>query len=391
MNSDAGIPYIGSRISLTSKSAIRYEGTLYTIDTNESTVALKDVQSFGTEHRPRAGGFIPPSPEIYEFVIFRGPDIDELNVINAVESVVNKNSSLPSDPAIVASSPKPSSSVSQSSVQYTSAPRPPIEDANGVSASKSEETSSYPAHDDSAPANVLPVENQQANGVRHTSEQPPQPKYAPARPTIPTARSWGPPPSASSSQVSAPSKPSVRTARDIAAAVADESRPVANGTQAISDKLDQRSSSRQPHGQTRASYDSTANRRRQRRDIPHRNPGIEIPKEDFDFEAMNEKFDKASLSTAATDSVGDVGENYTQDQFEPKYNKSESFFDMLEPAPRDRSTPSERNQRRLADFETFGEHYHHRGHGRRRGRGGRGGRGRRGGRGNSRAVAYDDS
>ena len=44
--SSVTIPYLGSKIVLYTKSAIRYEGTLYLIDTKESTVALAKGDCF---------------------------------------------------------------------------------------------------------------------------------------------------------------------------------------------------------------------------------------------------------------------------------------------------------------------------------------------------------
>jgi len=75
----ASIPYIGSKISLITTSDIRYEGILYTLNREESTIAVQNVRSFGTEGRRCPE--VPMSNEIYDFIIFRGKDLKDLTVL----------------------------------------------------------------------------------------------------------------------------------------------------------------------------------------------------------------------------------------------------------------------------------------------------------------------
>jgi protein LSM14 len=100
--------FLGSHISLVSKSDIRYVGVLHEINSEDSTVSLENVRSFGTEGRKgNPDEEIPPSDQTYDFIVFRGSDVKDLRIEKAPPKE-NKPPAMPDDPAILGARPRPS-------------------------------------------------------------------------------------------------------------------------------------------------------------------------------------------------------------------------------------------------------------------------------------------
>lgn len=104
-------PLLGNRISLISKKNIRYDGTLYSINEADATVALADVRSYGTEGRekldPNPAAYVPPQDTVHPYLLFRGCDIKDLHVHERHEEEKASMEEPPPDPAIVSTKAPP--------------------------------------------------------------------------------------------------------------------------------------------------------------------------------------------------------------------------------------------------------------------------------------------
>ena len=76
-----------------------YVGTLHEISSENSTVALEQVKSFGTEGR-NPEDEVPASDNIYEYIVFRGSDVKDLRIEKEPEQSIQQPQ-VPDDPAIL--------------------------------------------------------------------------------------------------------------------------------------------------------------------------------------------------------------------------------------------------------------------------------------------------
>lgn len=79
-----------------------YVGTLYEINSNESTVSLENVRSHGSEGRKGdPSEEVSASDQVYDFIVFRGSDVKDLRIEEGPAAPKENQPPMPNDPAIV--------------------------------------------------------------------------------------------------------------------------------------------------------------------------------------------------------------------------------------------------------------------------------------------------
>ncbi|EIE76388.1 hypothetical protein G6F46_003231 [Rhizopus delemar] len=401
----SGESYIGSKISLISLSDIRYVGILHSINAQDSTVGLKQVRSFGTEGRKgKMEEEIPPSENVFDYVVFRGSDIKDLQVFEAPpKPTPPPPQSLPQDPAIMSMSgyppppymgggmymqPPPQQQQLPPQQQQLPPQQPPFQPP--PSAVHQE----HLRQQQQQQMQHLQQQKQQQKQQQQQQQQQSQPQPTPKQPQKKHLQQ--PPQQQPQQQQQQPDqtqwKPTYTESNEIEKDTmwdelkaeleeADAAQPTIN--EATIEELAKKVSELNPiepkDEQQRSHRRHDHHRGNKRQPKKH---DFNVPASEFDFEASNAKFDKSEIKE--TDDLEEVLEATSPDGF---YNKNSSFFDNISCESKERieqrETEPRRNrfqEERKLNMETFGQatadqsryrHNYHRGRGGNyRGRGG---------------------
>ncbi|KAI9263341.1 Scd6-like Sm domain-containing protein [Phascolomyces articulosus] len=404
----SGQNFIGSKISLTSNSDIRYEGTLHSLNTEESTVALEQVRSFGTEgRRGKPEEEIPPSENVFEFVVFRGSDIKDLKIFEPPAKPAPAPpppTNMPNDPAIMSTVMK-NYGANAAMNPYMMPPYPAMQQQHP------QQYWGSPMYGMPPPMGGAP------NPAMQQQQQQQQRTTAPLANRMPGMQADQPP-----APIGGTGAPGLTGAAREESLIADKptKEPEAKDQEHVSTEIavkaleesldnleivkdegkggaledDQRGAHHQQNRQRRYNnnnnnnYGNTGGRTGPRRHDYSNNTNnnnnnakqpIEIPKSDFDFESSNAKFKKEELLKEVTKKTGEEEDHQSIDSHteeneedeeviippsdESFYNKDKSFFDNISCESKERSEQDQNGIDRRAKFheerklnlETFGE------------------------------------
>ncbi|KAH7341978.1 Scd6-like Sm domain-containing protein [Rhizoctonia solani] len=329
--------FIGARISLTSVADIRYKGILMGINHAESTIQLSDVVSMGTESRRPPAEFIPPSDASYGTVVFRATEVKDLAI-----DPTPPNAGLFRDPAVLGAGPQaPGPYGGYPQPGYGQMPMGPHGPQNGPPRGMGPPPGPHGGYPQP------PQQQRYMNGPPPSQNAPPaqsgKPNERPAQAaTTPGAEAAQPQPAAQAAQGQVPrASPSGAAPNDATnkenpaatrpnASVRSASATLEKVERAM-DELRQPAASNAPQG-------GRGGRRGGGRGgaAQHAFGRVQVPDTEFDFEAMNAKFDKASLrpdgseSESESDSGDDTPvEGDKKEKGAKFYNPQRSFFDDI--------------------------------------------------------------
>ncbi|KAG8716406.1 hypothetical protein FRC11_013389 [Ceratobasidium sp. 423] len=322
-----------ARISLTSVADIRYKGILMGINHAESTIQLSDVVSMGTESRRPPAEFIPPSDTSYGTVVFRATEVKDLAI-----DPTPPTAGLFRDPAVLGAGPQPPGPYGgYPQPGYGQMPMGPHGPQNGPPRGMGPPPGSHGGYPQPPqqrymngpppPQNVPPAQSAKPN------EQTAQSVAAPGAEAVqPTTQAQGQVPNASPSGMApndAANKETPGAATRPNASVRSASATLEKVERAM-DEL------RQPAPNNTAQGGRSGRRGGRGGGAQHAPGRVQVPDTAFDFEAMNAKFDKASLRPdgSDSDSESDSGDD-TPNEGDKKekaakfYNPQKSFFDDI--------------------------------------------------------------